>query len=176
VIRAAAGLLLVGHGSQKLFGWFGGHGPEGTGAAFESLALRPGRRLAAFAGVAEIAGGGLLAAGLVTPLGEAPLSAVMLAAIWTVHRANGLGITEGGFEYNLVLMAAAFGVTATGPGEWSLDHVLGLDVTGVGWALAALAVGALGAIATIAPAQSSTRRSVRRPAGGRIARARRGAA
>jgi putative oxidoreductase len=168
VIRAVVGLLLVGHGSQKLFGWFGGHGPEGTGAAFESLGLRPGRRMAVFAAVSEIAGGSLLAAGLVTPLGAALLSAVMLTAIWTVHRSNGLWATEGGFEYNLVLMAAAFGVTATGPGEWSLDHVLGLDVAGVGWALAALAVGVLGAIAAIALAQSSTHRSVRgpQPAGG----------
>jgi putative oxidoreductase len=124
--------------------------------------------MAVLAGVSEIAGGSLLAAGLVTPLGAALLSAVMLTAIWTVHRSNGLWITEGGFEYNLVLMAAAFGVTATGPGEWSLDHVLGLDVAGVRWALAALAVGVVGAIAAIAMAQSSTPRSARgpQPAGG----------
>jgi putative oxidoreductase len=163
VIRAAVGLLLVGHGSQKLFGWFGGHGPEGTGASFESLGLRPGRRMAVLAGVSEIAGGGLLTAGLVTPLGAALLSAVMLTAIWTVHGTNGLWITEGGFEYNLVLMAAAFGVSAAGPGEWSLDHVLGLDIAGVGWAFAALAVGAVGAIAAIALARSSTHRPVRGP-------------
>jgi putative oxidoreductase len=163
VIRAAVGLLLVGHGSQKLFGWFGGHGPEGTGASFESMGLRPGRRMATLAGVAEIAGGALLAAGLLTPLGAALLSAVMLTAIWTVHRTNGLWITEGGFEYNLVMMAAAFGVTATGPGDWSLDHVLGLDLAGAGWALAALAVGALGAIAAIALARSSTQRPVHGP-------------
>ena len=163
VIRAAVGLLLVGHGSQKLFGWFGGHGPEGTGASFESMGLRPGRRMATLAGVAEIAGGALLAAGLLTPLGAALVSAVMLTAIWTVHRTNGLWITEGGFEYNLVMMAAAFGVTATGPGDWSLDHVLGLDLAGAGWALAALAVGALGAIAAIALARSSTQRPVHGP-------------
>jgi putative oxidoreductase len=163
VIRAAVGLLLVGHGSQKLFGWFGGHGPEGTGASFESMGLRPGRRMATLAGVAEIAGGALLAAGLLTPLGAALLSAVMLTAIWTVHRTNGLWITEGGFEYNLVMMAAAFAVTATGPGDWSLDHVLGLDLAGAGWALAALAVGALGAIAAIALARSSTQRPVHGP-------------
>ena len=163
VIRAAVGLLLVGHGSQKLFGWFGGHGPEGTGASFESMGLRPGRRMATLAGVAEIAGGALLAAGLLTPLGAALLSAVMLTAIWTVHRTNGLWITEGGFEYNLVMMAAAFGVTATGPGDWSLDHVLGLDLAGAGWALAALAVGAVGAIAATALARLSTQRPVHGP-------------
>ena len=163
VIRAAVGLLLVGHGSQKLFGWFGGHGTDGTGASFDSLGLRPGRRMAVLAGISEIVGGALLAAGLVTPLGAALLSAVMLTAIWTVHRTNGLWITEGGFEYNLVMMAAAFGVTATGPGDWSLDHVLGLDLAGAGWALAALAVGALGAIAAIALARSSTQRPVHGP-------------
>ena len=163
VIRAAVGLLLVGHGSQKLFGWFGGHGTDGTGASFDSLGLRPGRRMAVLAGISEIAGGALLAAGLLTPLGAALLSAVMLTAIWTVHRTNGLWITEGGFEYNLVMMAAAFGVTATGPGDWSLDHVLGLDLAGAGWALAALAVGALGAIAAIALTRSSTQRPVHGP-------------
>jgi putative oxidoreductase len=161
VIRAVVGLVLVGHGSQKLFGWFGGHGPEGTGASFEALGLRPGRRMAVLAGASEIAGGTLLAAGLVTPLGAALLSAVMLTAICTVHRTNGLWITEGGFEYNLVLIAGAFGVSATGRGAWSLDHVLGLHVAGAGWALAALAAGALGAIATIALARSSTHRPVR---------------
>lgn len=168
VIRAAVGLLLAGHGSQKLFGAFGGHGPGGTGAAFEPMGLRPGRRMAVLAGVSEIAGGSLLAAGLVTPLGAALLSAVMLTAIGTAHRGRGLWITEGGFEYNLVLIAAAFGVTATGPGKWSFDRAVGLDLAGVRWALAALAVGAIGAICAIAFARSSMRSPFRgpHPAGG----------
>src|SRR5258705_9169584 len=83
VIRLVVGLLLVGHGAQKLFGWFGGHGLDAAGASFEALGLGPGRRMALAAGGSEVAGGILFAVGLVTPLGAALLSAVMLTAIWT---------------------------------------------------------------------------------------------
>ena len=70
---------------------------------------------------------------------------VMLTAIWQVHRRNGLWITENGFEYNLVMLAALFAVTAAGAGDWSLDAVLDLELAGAGWALAQLAAGTLGA-------------------------------
>ncbi len=145
VIRVVVGLLFVGHGTQKLFGWFGGHGPEGTGQFFESIGLRPGRVHALAAGAAEALGGLLLALGLVTPLAAAGLTAVMGAAIWTSHRANGIWNSSGGYEYNLVLVAVAFALTGVGAGAWSLDHVLSLDVAGAGWALAELAAGLLGA-------------------------------
>ena len=161
-IRVVVGLLFVGHGAQKLFGWFGGQGPAGTGAFFESLGLRPGRQIALAAGAAEIAGGILFAAGLVTPLGAALISAVMLVAIWTVHRSNGLWITDGGFEYNLVLLALAFGVSGIGAGAWSLDRVLGLDLAGAGWALAELALAGIGAILALAFARLSTQRRFQR--------------
>src|SRR2546430_14036053 len=87
VLRATVGLLFIGHGAQKLFGWFGGHGPDGTGQFFESTGLRPGRALAVWAGAAELLGGLPLALGLLPPAGAALLTAVMLTAIWTVHRA-----------------------------------------------------------------------------------------
>jgi putative oxidoreductase len=163
VLRVVVGLLFVGHGAQKLLGWFGGHGLATTAAFFESLGLRPGRRMALAAGVAEMTGGLLFATGLVTPLGAALLSAVMFTAIWTVHACNGLWVTNGGFEYNLVLLAVAFGVTAAGAGRWSLDDVLGLDVAGVAWALGELAVGAVSAAMAIAYARMSMRRRVRHP-------------
>jgi putative oxidoreductase len=150
VLRVFVGALFVGHGAQKLFGWFGGAGPEGTGRFFESVGLRPGRTMALGAGLAELMGGALFAAGLVTPLGAALMIAVMSTAIATVHWPNGIWASEGGFEYNLVLIAAAFAVTSTGAGKWSLDHALGLHVAGPEWAVGALLAGVLGMIAALA--------------------------
>src|SRR5215208_7006753 len=106
VLHIVIGLLFVGHGAQKLFGSFGGHGPAGTAAFFESQGMRPGRPMALFAGGAEVVGGALFAAGLLTPVGAALISAVMVTAMWTVHSGKGLWATEGGVEYNLVLLAA----------------------------------------------------------------------
>jgi putative oxidoreductase len=157
VIRLAVGLLFMGHGAQKLFGSFGGHGPNGTGAYFESQGMRPGRLMAWAAGASELLGGALFAAGLITPAGAALISAVMFTAMWTVHAGRGLWATEGGVEYNLVLLAVAFAVTAIGAGDWSLDHTLGIDDAGVDWAIGALVVGALGALLTIAIGRSSVR-------------------
>src|SRR4051794_10175758 len=122
VLRLVVGLLFVGHGAQKLFGVFGGHGLKGTAGFFENIGLRPGSRHALGAGLAEFGGGALLALGLVTPLAAALITAVMLAAVLTVHAANGLWSTNNGFEYNLVLAAAAFALAGAGAGDWSLDH------------------------------------------------------
>jgi putative oxidoreductase len=149
VLRVVVGALFVGHGAQKLFGLFGGHGVAGTAGFFDQIGLRPSRLHAIFAGVAETAGGLLLALGLLTPLAAVLITAVMTAAIITVHLRNGVWVTENGFEYPLVLIAAAFAVTAVGAGDWSLDGVLDLDVAGAGWALGALALGLLGGIGAV---------------------------
>jgi putative oxidoreductase len=85
----------------------------------------------------------------------------MLTAIWTVHRANGLWVSDGGFKYNLVLLAVLFGLSAIGAGEWSLDEALALDMSGAGFALAELVAGLLGAIAAV-----TLGRSARRTTGG----------
>src|SRR5918911_3404856 len=105
VLRLVVGLLFIGHGTQKLFGWFGGHGRAGTAQMFDSLGLQPGARIAVLAGAAEAAAGVLLVLGLVTPFAAAAITAVMVTAIATVHGAKGLWTTNGGYEYNLVLMA-----------------------------------------------------------------------
>src|SRR4030081_1985579 len=126
VLRIVVGTLFVGHGAQKLFGVFGGHGLEGTGAFFESLGLRPWRIMALAAGFAELTGGALFALGLLTPLAAALLIAVMVTAIATVHGRNGVWVTNGGFEYNLVLAAVPFAVASIRAGKWALDPVLGL--------------------------------------------------
>src|SRR3977135_3190384 len=150
VLRIIVGALFVGHGAQKLFGFFGGHGLDGTGAFFASLGLRPGRMVALAAGLGELTGGALFALGLLTPLAATLLIAVMVTAIATVHGRNGVWVTNGGFEYNLVLAAVAFAVASIGAGNWSLDHVLGLHVAGAEWALGARALGGLGGRATSA--------------------------
>ena len=150
VLRIVVGLLFMGHGAQKLFGLFGGHGLAGTAGFFEQgLGLRPGKVHATGAGAAEFFGGLLLALGLLTPFAAAALIATMAVAIATVHWSKGVWSTEGGYEYNAVLMAVAFAVTAVGPGNWSLDHALSLDLNGAGWAIGALVVGVVGGLATM---------------------------
>jgi putative oxidoreductase len=148
ILRVLVGGLFVGHGTQKLFGWFGGHGLDGTGGFFESLGLKPGRRNAIAAGAAEAGGGALLAAGLATPLAGAAISGTMVTAIRHVHGSKGPWTTDGGWEYNAVLLAAVFAIVEAGPGPVSLDHVLGTEREGAGWALAALGAGAAGSVAS----------------------------
>src|SRR4051812_45420534 len=114
LLRLLVGGFFVGHGTQKLFGWFGGGGPEATGQAFESLGLRPGRRHALSAGAAEAGGGALIAAGLATPVAAASLIGVMVTAIRTVHWKNGPWVTDGGYEYNAVLIGALLALVEVG--------------------------------------------------------------
>lgn len=145
LLRFAVGGFFFGHGTQKLFGWFDGHGMEATGQMFEQLGMKPGHRNALAAGIAESAGGAGIALGFATPLAAAAVTSVMLTAINRVHLKNGPWVTSGGYEYNVVLIAAALALTEVGPGEHSLDHALGLEHSGPGWALAALGLGAAGA-------------------------------
>jgi putative oxidoreductase len=149
LLRTVVGALFIGHGLQKLKGWFGGHGLEATGQAFHGWGLRPGKVHAAAAGTAETAGGALFAAGLLTPVAASLLTSTMTVAIRKVHARNGPWATGGGYEYNLVLIAAAFAVVAAGPGSWSLDQRLGLARSGGGLALAELGTGLLGAMAML---------------------------
>jgi putative oxidoreductase len=161
VLRVTVGSLFVGHGTQKLFGWFGGSGPEGTGGFFQQqLGLHPGRQHALAAGAAEAGGGTLLATGFLTPLGALLTSSTMATAIRLVHARRGPWNSDGGYEYNAVLMAAAFAITAAGPGRWSLDAARGHERWGDGWAVARLA----GALAGSALAVEAGRRLAERAA------------
>ena len=150
LLRTIVGGLFLGHGLQKLAGRFGGHGLAGTGAFFEALGLRPGRAHAAAAGTAETAGGALLVAGALTPVAGALLSGTMITAIRKVHGPKGPWASEGGYEYNLTLLAAVFLLADVGPGSWSLEGLLGGDRHGTRWALAQLAAGAVGSAAAVA--------------------------
>ncbi|MCY9663404.1 DoxX family protein [Paenibacillus alginolyticus] len=124
IIRLVIGLSFAAHGTQKVFGWFGGYGPKGTGGFFDSIGIKPGVLMAVLAGLAEIAGGLLFAAGLWTPLGAALIVLIMLGAIIKVHAKNGYWVTSNGFEYNLTLIAIAVGVALIGAGEYSLDALM----------------------------------------------------
>jgi putative oxidoreductase len=144
VLRLVVGLLLAGHGAQKLFGLFGGHGLRGTAGFFEQIGLKPGHVHATSAGLLEFGGGLLLALGLLTPFASAALIAVMTAAVITVHAPKGLWSTNGGYEYNLLIAATAFALAAIGAGGWSLDRALSLNIHSVLWGIGALVAGVLG--------------------------------
>jgi putative oxidoreductase len=132
LMRLLIGGLFIGHGTQKLFGWFGGHGLEGTAGFFESIGLRPGKQNAIAAGAAEAGGGALLAAGVATPAAGAALHGVMTSAIKHVHAEKGPWSTEGGWEYNAVLMGAIFTIVE--------------ERSGLSWALASLGAGVAGSL------------------------------
>jgi len=162
VLRVVVGLLLAGHGAQKLFGWYGGYGLRGTAAFFDQIGLRPGRIHATAAGLMEFAGGLLVALGLLTSIGAMLLIAVMTAAVITVHAPKGPWVTNGGYEYNLVIAATAFALAGIGAGAWSLDHALSLNVHGVLWAIGALVVGLVGGTGAVISGRLQARRD--RPA------------
>jgi putative oxidoreductase len=124
IIRLVVGITFMGHGAQKLFGWFGGHGIKGTGGFFESIGIKPGVTMAILAGLAEFIGGAMFALGLFTPIAALLIAGTMVVAIVKVHGPNGYWITQNGFEYNLMLIAVAIGVLLIGPGQYSLDAVI----------------------------------------------------
>lgn len=127
ILRLVMGLGIAAHGSQKLFGWFGGGGIKGTGPIFESLGFRPGNVFALLAGLSEFSGGLLLALGFLNPIGSALMVSVMLTAILTFHRGHGFFTTNNGSELPLLYISGAVVVAFAGPGRYSLDRVLGLD-------------------------------------------------
>lgn len=126
LVRIATGLILVPHGAQKLFGWFGGGGLTGTAQFFEqNLGLYPGLLFAGLAGATEFVGGLLLALGLLTRLSAAAVVAVMAYAAFVVHWGNGFFWTAGGYEFPLLWGLVALALVIRGGGPLSLDRILG---------------------------------------------------
>ena len=156
LVRLVFGLLMAAHGSQKIFGWFGGYGLTGTGAFFEQLGFRPGRLFAAAAGWTEFLGGVLLAVGLGGPIGSAFIVSVMIVAVVSVHWGHGLFAATNGIEVPLLYAAGAAALAFTGSGQYSLDALLGLtSMWTATHAEIALGLAALGAIANLTARQSA---------------------
>ncbi len=147
ICRLMIGGLFIGHGMQKLFGWFGGSGIEGTEKLMASLKVEPPKESAWAAGLTETGAGTLLAAGLATPLAASGLTGVMTTAIRKAHWSNGFWNYNGGYEYNLVLITTLAALTESGPGALSLDRALGIERRGTGWAIGAAALGVAASLA-----------------------------
>ncbi len=154
--RLFIGGLFMVHGTQKLFGWFDGPGLDKFAGIMEQLGMKPGRRNALAAGVAEAGGGAAIALGAFTPLAAASLIGTMVTAIRTVHLEKGFFATNGGYEFNLTLIAALLILVDGGPGELSLDSALGIHETGPGWALTAAALGVAGSTLAMAAGAAGT--------------------
>ena len=159
ILRVVIGALFVGHGTHKLFGWFGGHGLDGTARFMESLRYRNGRVAAVAAGLAETAGGLLLILGFLTPLAAAAIIGVMLNAIATVHLRGGLWNTNGGIELPLMYAVMAGTLAFTGPGAFSVDSWFDLSMAGIPYGIGAALIGVLAGVAALAlrRAESSSR-------------------
>ena len=122
--RLAAGVIFTAHGAQKLFGWFGGYGLEGTAGWIASIGLEPGYLLALLAGSAEFFGGLLLILGLLVRPSAIVLAITMLVAIVCVHLEHGLFMSNNGYEFGLALLASSVGLVIRGAGSVSVDRVI----------------------------------------------------
>jgi putative oxidoreductase len=151
LIRVVLGLIMAGHGAQKLLGWWGGPGLHGVHGWLRSSRFRGGwAPVSALVG-AEFAGGLLLALGLFVPFAALAVVGVMFVAIATTHWRNGFWNGGGGYEFNLLIVAAAAGLAATGGARFSLDNALGWadNLSGLWWGVGVLGVAALGALAVL---------------------------
>ena len=136
-LRLPLGIIFMAHGAQKLFGWFGGYGLEGTGQWMASIGLQPGYLMALLAGSGEFFGGLLLLLGLLTRPAAAVLAFTMVIAIFSVHLEHGLFMSNNGYEFALALLSASLALVALGGGSWSLDRVLSTGRVPVGRAAVA---------------------------------------
>jgi putative oxidoreductase len=137
LLRVVTGGLLVGHGAQKLFGAFGGKGREGTARNFQKLGLAPAQEWAQLAGASEIAGGGLTAVGLLSPVGPIVMTAPMIVAWRKVHGDKPIWANQGGAELPLTNLTIAAALILAGPGPISIDHALGIKTP---WWMSLLAI------------------------------------
>ena len=123
-LRIPVGIIFAAHGAQKLFGWFGGYGLDGTGQFFGSVGLNPGYLMALLAGLVEIFGGLALVAGVLVRPAAAALSLAMLIAVFAVHWSKGFFAASGGYEYALALFAASLSLLFSGAGRFSVDRAI----------------------------------------------------
>jgi putative oxidoreductase len=151
LLRLVVGGTMFSHGAQKLFGWFGGGGPQGTAGFLSSLGFRAPLLMATLAGLGE-AGGLAFAAGFLTPLAALGIAIVMINAITLVHWSKGFFNGNGGLEFPLILLTVAVAISATGPGRFSVDRAVGWDdnLAGVWWGVGVLGAALAISFATLA--------------------------
>ena len=147
LLRLVLGLMFVGHGSQKLFGWFGGSGLKATTGMMSKMGFRPVWFWGLMAALTEFGGGVLLSLGLLSPIGSLGIIAAMLIAIVKVHWSKGFWNGKGGIEFPLINLAAALALGLLGPGAFSLDSALGLTLPEPATLVAGLLLVVLGTIA-----------------------------
>jgi putative oxidoreductase len=123
-LRIPVGVIFLAHGAQKLFGWYGGYGLDGTGQFMASIGLEPGYLMALLAGSAEFFGGLALILGILVRPAAAVLAVTMLVAIFAVHFEHGLFLSNNGYEFGLALLAASVALAISGAGRASLDDLL----------------------------------------------------
>ena len=156
--RVVLGLIMAAHGTQKLFGWFGGYGLNATGEFFVQLGFNPGRLFATAASVGELVSGLLLALGFLGPVGPAIMIAVMIVAAITVHWEHGLFASANGIELPLLYATGALGIALAGPGPYSVDALLGLThVWTPKLVVAILVAGVVGGFANLSIRRRPTR-------------------
>ena len=161
LLRVFVGVAFFGHGTQKLFGWWGGYGPQGTGGFFTQQGYRAGVLMAVVAGITQAGGGALLALGLATPLACGMIAVVMLNAIFSVTLKRAF---RAGSELELAYLVTAVSLAAIGPGRFSLDRAFGWDdnISGVWWGVAALAAAAV--VSALTLTLGRTRPAAQQPA------------
>ncbi len=123
-LRLPISIIFMAHGSQKLFGWFGGYGLQGTGQWMASIGIEPGVLMAFLAGSGEFFGGLLLLIGLLTRPAAVVTAFTMVVAILSVHIGNGLFLSNNGYEFGLALLAATVSLAISGAGKLSIDEIL----------------------------------------------------
>ncbi|MBF6612408.1 MAG: DoxX family protein [Chloroflexi bacterium] len=126
ILRLTVGTLMAGHGSQKLFGWFGGSGLEGTRGWLESMGLRPGRPWALSASLSEFGGGLLMLLGFLNPIGALGVIGAMSMATAKAHWGKPIWVSSGGAELPVINTSAALAIALAGSGRYSLDGLLGI--------------------------------------------------
>ena len=150
LVRLGVGAVLAPHGLQKLLGWFGGHGLAGTADYLHGHGFRPARLHAMAAGLSEFGGGVLVALGFCTPIGAAVMAGTMIVAMASVAGKRGFFANAGGIEFPLALCLGALAMAFTGPGNISVDALVGMEYHGLGWGLGAVALALVAAGATLA--------------------------
>jgi putative oxidoreductase len=159
VLRLVVGALFIGHGTQKLFGWFGGGGLQGTGQFFDRGGWQPGKPMAALAGMSEAGGGALLILGFLMPLGCAAIIGMMTSAALGVHRPNGMWNSNGGMEFPIVMAASGACLAFAGPGRFAIDAAIGWHLSGVVWGTTTVLVGIVAGTVVLSWRASRLRRA-----------------